>query len=298
MNYKYLIGVDGGGTKTHVRIETADGSAIAEATAGPSALMHGRQMAWDVICDAVQTAFHKAGITPPAHEHMAVGCGLSGVNVPQWADEFAGLNPGFGSLAVVSDAITTLFGAHQGRPGAIVAIGTGSIGAALLADGRRRLLGGWGFPSGDEASGAWLGLHAINHVQQVFDGCANSDIFAEDVMRFCGGGNGNSNRNNILDWLARANQSMYAQLAPLVVKHTAHSLVACSIMEKAGNAIAKFASALDPSTQLPLALCGGLAAPLKPFLPLSLRQRVISPAADSAGGGLILIRQQLARKCI
>ncbi|SFH86023.1 glucosamine kinase [Collimonas sp. OK307] len=297
-DYGYLIGVDGGGTKTHVRIHTADGTEIAEATAGPSALMHGRQAAWAAICDAIQAAFCKSGITPPVYEHMALGCGLSGVNVPQWADEFSGLNPGFGSLAIASDAITTLLGAHQGKPGAIVAIGTGSIGAALLADGRLRTLGGWGFPSGDEASGAWLGLHAINHVQQVFDGRANPDILSADVMQFCGGNNGNGDRNCVLGWLARANQSMYAQLAPLVSNHVIHSAVARNIMEKAGSAIEKLALALDPSARLPLALCGGLAVPLQEFLPPALRQRAICPVADSAAGGLILIRQQLAMECI
>ncbi len=293
-SYDYLIGADGGGTKTHVRIEAADGTPIADATAGPSALMHGRQAAWNAILDAIQTAFHKANITPPANERMAIGCGLSGVNIPQWADEFTQLNPGFGSIAVASDAITTLLGAHQGKPGAIVAIGTGSIGAVLQENGAQHLLGGWGFPSGDEASGAWLGLHAINHVQQVFDGRASTDSFAEDVMVFCGGdGSDDSNRNSVLAWLARANQSMYAQLAPFVVKHAAQNKVAGSIMEKAGAEIAKLAYALDPSAQLPLALCGGLAVPLQQYLPPALRQRALSPLADSATGGLILIRQQL-----
>ncbi|MDP5008826.1 MAG: ATPase [Glaciimonas sp.] len=314
--YDYLIGVDGGGTKTHVRIEAADGTMIAEATAGPSALMHGRDAAWIAICTAIQTAFQKANITPPSYDRMAMGCGLSGVNIPQWAAEFTKLNPGFGSIAVASDAFTTLFGAHMGKPGAIVAIGTGSIGAVLLADGSQHLLGGWGFPSGDEASGAWLGLQAINHAQQVFDGRAKTDAFAEDIMQFCGGdGSDTSNRNSVLSWLARANQSMYAQLAPLVLKYSpnytakhataqstnpanptppAHSAVASSIMEKAGVEIAKLALALDPSEQLPLALCGGLAVPLHPYLPPALQQRALSPLADSATGGLILIRQQLA----
>ena len=298
-SYEYLIGVDGGGTKTHVRIETPDGIAIAAATAGPSALMHGRRGAWIAVCDAVRASFHKAGITPPEYEHMAVGCGLSGVNVPQWADEFSSLNPGFGSVAVASDAITTLLGAHQGKPGAIIAIGTGSIGAALLTNGRQRVLGGWGFPSGDEASGAWLGLRAVNHVQQVLDGQVDPDVFAQDILRFCVGDDiGNGDRNSMLDWLARANQSKYAQLAPLVINHAIHSVVARNIMEKAGSAIEKLASALDPSTQLPLALCGGLAVPLQPFLPQALRQRAISPVADSAAGGLIVIRQHLAMECI
>ena len=73
-------------------------------------------------------------------------------------------------VALESDALTTLLGAHAGQPGVIVAIGTGSVGEVLHADGSRHEVGGWGFPSGDEAGGAWIGMRAINHAQQVVDG--------------------------------------------------------------------------------------------------------------------------------
>jgi len=293
--YDYLIGVDGGGTKTQVRIERADGTEIAEATSGPSALMHGRDKAWAAITTAINEGFRKAGVPPPPYERMAAGFGLSGVNVPAWAAEFKALNPGFGSIAVVSDAITTLLGAHHGRPGAIIAIGTGSIGAVLQTDGEQHLVGGWGFPSGDEASGAWLGLLAINYVQQVFDGRAPSCPLAASVMAHCGGdGSDSSNRDSVLSWLAQANQSMYAQLAPLIVNHAARDDIARSMMDKAGLEVEKMALALDPSGQLPLALCGGLALVLRDYLPQALQQRAAIPLADSATGGLLLIRQHLS----
>ena len=53
------------------------------------------------------------------------------------------------------------------------------------------------------------------------------------------------------------------------------------------------ALALDPSEQLPIALCGGLAAPLRPYLPAPLLQRVVAPHADAASGALQLIRRHL-----
>lgn len=295
--YDYLIGVDGGGTKTQVRIERADGTGIAATTGGPSALMHGREKAWAAIGAAINEGFRKAGIAPPPYARMAAGFGLSGVNVPAWAAEFTALNPGFGRIAVASDAITTLLGAHQGRPGAIIALGTGSIGAVLQPDGVQRIVGGWGFPSGDEASGAWLGLLAINYVQQVFDGRAPSCPLAASVIAHCGGdGSDQGNRDSVIGWLAQANQSMYAQLAPFVVQHAARDDVARSMMDQAGLEIAKMASALDPSGQLPLALCGGLAPALRDYLPPALQQRAATPLADSATGGLLLIRQHLAEQ--
>ncbi|MDY7548059.1 BadF/BadG/BcrA/BcrD ATPase family protein [Glaciimonas sp. CA11.2] len=292
--YEYLIGIDGGGTKTQIRIARADGSVIAEATGGPSALMHGRDKAWAAIGSAIHTGFHKAGISAPSYNRIAAGFGLSGVNVPSWAAEFTALNPGFGSIAVASDAITTLLGAHQGRPGAIIALGTGSIGAVLKPDGVQHIIGGWGFPSGDEASGAWLGILAINHVEQVFDGRTPQSILATNIIRHCGGdGTDKSNRDSVLAWLANANQSMYAQLAPFIFQHAVDDEVARNMLWRAGNEIAKMALALDVSEQLPLALCGGLAHVLKDYLPQTLQLRTVPPEADSSSGGLLLIRQHL-----
>ena len=292
--YEYLIGIDGGGTKTQVRIARVDGSTIAEATAGPSALMHGRDKAWTAIGSAIQEGFHKAGISPPSFGKIAAGFGLSGVNVPSWAAEFTALNPGFGSIAVASDAITTLLGAHQGRPGAIIAIGTGSIGAVLKPDGVQQIIGGWGFPSGDEASGAWIGILAINHVQQVFDGRTPTSLLATSIIQHCGGdGTDKNDHDSVLAWLAKANQSMYAQLAPFVFLRAMDDEVARNMLHKAGNEIAKMALALDASEQLPLALCGGLAQVLKDYLPQTLQLRTVPPEADSASGGLLLIRQHL-----
>ena len=68
--------------------------------------------------------------------------------------------------------IRPLLGAHEGRPGAIVAAGTGSVGEALRRDGLRVAVGGWGFPVGDEGSGAWLGLRAMRETHRAIDGRA------------------------------------------------------------------------------------------------------------------------------
>ncbi|MGS0742515.1 BadF/BadG/BcrA/BcrD ATPase family protein [Glaciimonas sp. GG7] len=298
-HYDYLIGVDGGGTKTHVRIEHADGTPLAEVTSGPSALMHGRDIARMAIMAAITEGFDKAAIPLPPLKTMAVGFGLSGVNVPTWATEFSAKNSGFGSIVVASDAITTLLGAHQGQPGAIIAVGTGSIGAVLRYDGTQQIIGGWGFPSGDEASGAWLGLLAINYVQQVFDGRAQSCPLADSVITHCGGnprGHEGHMRDSVLNWLGQANQSKYAQLAPLIIEHAARDKVAQAMLDRAAGEIGKMAAALDPWGQLPLALCGGLGAVLLNYLPPTLQQRSSLPQADSAAGGLLLIRQHLAEK--
>ena len=285
---EFLIGVDGGGTGTRVRLARADGVEVAQGAGGPSGLSLGIDTAWRNIDGAIDQAFAALGVPRPANAQMAIGLGLAGVHNPQWAAQFAAANPGFAALLLENDAVTTLIGAHQGQPGTIVAIGTGSVGQALLADGSGREVGGWGFPSGDEASGGWIGLRAINHIQRVIDGRQPDSAFARELIAFCGG-----DRSAIQVWIGQASQTRYATLAPIVVQHAATDATASAILADAAMEVASIARALDPSATLPLALCGGLGAPLRAYLPPELLARTVAPHGDAASGALRMIALHL-----
>jgi glucosamine kinase len=281
---EYFIGVDGGGTGTRVRLAGADGVELAQGQGGPSGLAHGIDSAWKSIGDAVAQAFAQAGIAHAPIGAIAIGLGLAGVHNKSWAAQFAAANPGYAALRLETDGFTTLMGAHCGAPGTIVAIGTGSVGQALLPGGEQREVGGWGFPAGDEASGGWIGLRAINHIEQVIDGRRPSSAFAQSVIDACGGG-----RDAIQVWLGKATQTSYAQLAPIVIAHAATDDTARGFLFEAGREVASIAHALDPSGSLPLALCGGLGAPLRAFLPPELLARSVAPQGDAASGALRMI---------
>jgi glucosamine kinase len=293
---EYHIGVDGGGTGTRVRLARADGTELAQAVSGPSGLALGIEAAWAAVRGAVDAAFRAAGLAPADPARCAIGLGLAGVHNRLWAQAFVAADPGFGALRLDTDGHTTLIGAHAGAPGTIVAIGTGSVGQALLPDGTQREVGGWGFPSGDEASGGWIGLQAMNHIQKVIDGRLASTPFAAALIEACGasGINPGSARDAVQTWLGHATQTRFASLAPLVVAHAASDPVARRILERAGEEIALIAHALDPSATLPLALCGGLGAPLREFLPPALLDRCVAPAGDAASGALRMIATHLA----
>jgi glucosamine kinase len=289
-HYDYLIGVDGGGSGTRVRIEHPDGALAGCGASGPSALANGVELAWSAIRAAIADAFAGAGLAAPPLSCMAIGLGMAGAHNRQRAAVFAAQNPGFGTLALATDGFTTLLGAHDGQPGAVIAIGTGSIGEMHDAQGNRREVGGWGFPASDEGSGAWMGLRAINHAQRSLDGRAAMDAFARAVIDFCGG-----SRASLFDWLAQANQAHYARLAPVVLAHAGQP-AANDILRQAGAEIDAIADALEPTGALPLALCGGLAAPLRPYLPASLVARISEPRGDATVGALHLLRQELRKQ--
>jgi glucosamine kinase len=292
---EYLIGVDGGGSGTRVRLARArfnpgiDYQEIADGAAGPSALSLGIAPAWQAIDTAVTQAFTNAALEQPAFDKLAIGLGMSGVHNASWAQAFIAANPGYAACALGNDAFSTLIGAHGGKPGAIIALGTGSVGEAMLADGTRREVGGWGFPSGDEGGGAWIGMAAVNYIQQVIDGRLEGGTLADAVIAACGG-----SRPAIQDWLAGATATRYATLAPLVVQHAEmEDDAALEIMQSAGYEVDLMAAALDPDYALPLCLCGGLGAAIVPYLDPDTVDMLVPAQGDSAAGALRMIAMQL-----
>lgn len=287
---KYLLGVDGGGTGTRVLLATRGGAVLAQASAGPSALGQGVAAAWRNILDGVQQAFALADLPVPDWSQCALGAGLSGVHHQPWCDEFVATNPGFAHLACENDAYIALLAAHGGQPGAMVAAGTGSVGEALYADGTRHQVSGWGFPVGDEGSGAWLGLRAVSHAQEVMDRRLSGGSLAAHIHQQCG-----NHRDALQAWCATAGQNEYAQLAPTVFASAASDPAAEILLAEAATAIERMAAALDPHAVLPLAVCGSVGHQLFPRLASATRARAIASPQDAVHGALTLVHQSLEK---
>ncbi len=278
----YLIGIDGGGTSTRVLLADVHSTLLAQANGGPSALGLGVQAAWREVTALCTAAFNQIG-QPLNWTQCALGCGLAGVDNSGWRTQFIAQAPLCQALTVETDGYTTLLGAHSGQPGVIIALGTGSVGVALNAQGQRKIIGGYGFPSGDEVSGAALGLRLAQHAQHALDARTARDAFATAILSAIGA----DDRESMLTWLGNAKQTQYAALAPLVFTHANHPF-AQTLLIGAGDEIAKMIEALDPTGALPVALCGGLAAALAPYVPITHSARLRPAQGNSAQGALRL----------
>ncbi|WP_428502928.1 BadF/BadG/BcrA/BcrD ATPase family protein [Roseateles sp.] len=286
----YLIGVDGGGTGTRVRLSDRAGVLLGQGESGPSALGQGAEQAWRHIQQAVQAAAAQADLGELDLSRCAIGLGLSGTGVEAQVEAFSALQPGYALVALDNDGFTTLLGAHGGEPGAVVAAGTGTVGEGLRRNGERAYISGWGWVCGDEGSGAWLGLKAMRHAQQALDGRAEPGALARAVWAVAG-----QDRATILAWCAAAGQHGYASLAPLVFDHAPNDPVAAGFVADAVSELERLAHALDPQSELPLALCGSIAVRLSSEFSGTIRARCVSPRGDSAEGALHLVRSALQR---
>ncbi len=320
----FLAGVDGGGSGTRVRVVAIDGTPMGEGTAGPSGLGQGVEQAWRHIDEALAAAFASAGVARPAAARVGLGLGLAGASVAAHRQAFIAADPGYGWLVLDTDAVTQLVGAHAGQPGIVVAAGTGSVGAVRHADGAVHLAGGWGFPVGDEGSGAWLGLRAMRHAQAVLDGRAGRTALSDAVLAAVAAASSVQRTGDrategtspptpaawdgppadsaaVKAWCARAGQHAYAQLAPLVFDASAQGDAhAEQLLARAADELARLVPALQATAPaggapLPVVMRGSIGERLVPRWPAALRERLIEPRGDSADGALTLLRASLAR---
>lgn len=162
----FVVGVDGGGTRTRAIILDPEEKVMAEGQAGPSnPLRVGIATAAAAVREAVDKACSNAAIQ--RHEIAAVGIGLAGVrrkDIRVRMREVLIATLGIKQIELVSDGDIALAGATNGRPGIVVIAGTGSICCGINARGKRVCAGGWGPMVGDEGGGSWIARRALQAV--------------------------------------------------------------------------------------------------------------------------------------
>jgi len=286
----HVIGIDGGGSGTRACLQTLDGRTLGRGSAGPSSLSQGVEQAWRHVEQAIDEAFEAAGLPRAARADCALGLGLAGAGRPAQREAFLQRDPGYACLVLESDARTLLLGAHGERAGIVVAAGTGSVGAARLPDGSIRVAGGWGFPIGDEGSGAWLGLCAVRQAQAALDGRAAAGPLARAVLAQVGPG-----AVDLQAWCARSGPRAYAALAPLVFDCAAGGdPLAWGLLQDAADELANLARALQPAAgPLPVVVGGSIGARLADRWPAALRAHCVAAIGDSVDGALLLARRAL-----
>ncbi|WP_164884947.1 BadF/BadG/BcrA/BcrD ATPase family protein [Rubrivivax rivuli] len=289
----YLAGVDGGGTGTRVRLQDAAGRTLGQGEAGPSGLGQGVEQAWRHVQQALLAAFQAAGLAPAVPAEVALGLGLAGAGVAAQRAAFLQADPGFARCVLDNDGVTQLLGAFGGGPGIVLAAGTGSVAASRDEAGRVRQCGGWGFPVGDEGSGAWLGLRAMAHAHAVLDGRADASALSAAVFKTAG-----ADAPALLAWCAGAGARRYAELAPWVFASADGGCrTAQALLQSAADALAAMVAALQPegaAAPWPVVASGSIGTRLARLWPPALQAHLVPAAGDSMDGALQLLRAALA----
>src|SRR5271163_4967889 len=160
---RYVLGFDGGGTKTDCVLMDESGTILGRSQAGPSnPLRVGFGAAMTSIREAARRAVEQAGMGGEARA-AAISAGLAGAGPPESAEKiralFAAEFPQ-SKIQICTDLDLALAAAGDGAVIVLLA-GTGSFAVGRNMAGERARAGGYGSQIGDEGSAYDVGRRAV-----------------------------------------------------------------------------------------------------------------------------------------
>jgi glucosamine kinase len=282
---RFFLGVDGGGSGCRAKVADKDGNILGEGRAAAAALRLGIDRSLAAVESACDLAAADAELPGHALRQMDAVVGLAGLGRKGLLEALVARPHPFKSVRYVNDATIACLGAYRGHDGGVVIVGTGSVGIAII-DGREVRVGGYGFPIGDEGSGAALGLAALRIALRVYDGRAATTRLASEILSGF-----HNDPFEVIAWMDEATATDYATFAPLVLDLAEQGdAAAVEIVRRAAREIDEIALRLIASGTPRLALLGGLAPRMHAFLAPEVRSRLVPSLGDATDGALLLAR--------
>ena len=262
---RYVIGIDGGGTKTHALLVGMDGTVLAEFTGeGTNLQTVGVPQSSRILFDLITECCKKEQCSPESLQSIVLGIAGAGRSSDKAALVDAmlalGLKKKFPlkNITVETDVRIALEAAFAGGPGIVVVAGTGSIALYRTEDGKLLRAGGWGKIIGDEGGGHSLAKDALNVVMRQFDGRGDKTILTKKAFE-------HFNISTPEDLIPKVyhDHVEIASFAPKVLEAVfERDYVAHAVLLKNANELVELVRMLTmkvrPKSKLPVALMGGL----------------------------------------
>lgn len=249
---KYLIAVDGGGTKTEAVLATCGGNVLRTAIAtGSNPLFVGEEKAVRAVIGSVMTAL---GDTDPEGIYRIV---IAVPGIRRCRDRIVHeLGLPREMISFHPDDFSVFWGALAKDHGVVTLAGTGSFAMGVSRTGQRATVGGWGPVIGDAGSGHWIGTKALEAVAREFDQLGPKTALTEKILRHYQVEKAEQLRSSVTPGVAH--------IAPLVKEAAEEGDdVALSIVRSAASGLAEMAVAVIERLGIDdefydLALTGGI----------------------------------------
>ena len=184
MEEKYVIGIDGGGTKTVGAAVSMSGRILAMRK-GPGinynniGMDQARGNLYQVVSGLVQDCGEN-------YEALYIGsAALEYTAGPETIQAMAGDVMDPEKMVIESDAYMALMGMTLGEPGLIAICGTGSM--LVMDDGTgQQIMGGWGSLLNDPGSGYAVALDGIRAAVRNWEGTGESTVLGDETLRYFG----------------------------------------------------------------------------------------------------------------
>ncbi|RME69213.1 MAG: hypothetical protein D6781_09145 [Verrucomicrobia bacterium] len=250
----FVIGIDGGGTRTRAWLTSLDGRVVSRGEAGGSNVhQKGVEASCRMLVEAVamaRTRASRSGVQLNARPR-AVFAGVAGAGAvrDQRALE-AALAPALlchqENCTVDHDLRIALAGGLGGAPGLVIVAGTGSACYGRVSEGLSWKAGGWGPAVDDLGSGYWLGVESMRAVVQAADGRRMPTPLSDAVLTALGA----TTPREMIDRFRDATRSgmdraVASALAPTVIGAAeSGDHAALEILRRGAEALAAMATAV------------------------------------------------------
>ncbi|MGE5401486.1 MAG: N-acetylglucosamine kinase [Ignavibacteriales bacterium] len=306
---KYLIGMDGGGTKTACVVTDLDGNKLFECTGGPSNfLMIGTDTVSEMLFNLISRC--KDELNAEYSDFISIVLGTTGAgrrpDAQKLEDAFNEYSQKkgvcFQSFYVDSDARIALEGAFSGNPGSILIAGTGSIMFGKDEKGIVHRVGGFGRFLGDQGSGYVIGRMGLTMVTKEMDGRGEKTVLTQMIAEKF-----NLISPEVLISEVYKNNFDIATVAPLVIEAAEKGDEVCqSIVEEESYELILHIHAMLKKINEPvlnLSLIGGIISS-ENYFAFRFREQVTKnlpnvnikqPDLPPAMGAIVLAKQQVKK---
>lgn len=279
------IGVDAGGTRCRARLVDEAGTVLGEGQGGPANIRLGEAAVTEIM-KASREAFAAAGLGEVDMRRAHAGWGLAGLQQETARDFVTRHAHPFASLSIDTDAYGAWLGAFRGGDGAILILGTGVAGLAVV-EGKRFGVSGWGAEVGDEGSGMAIGRMAVRKALWALEDMAPMTPLMSEVLDAFG-----RSGDAVVTWADTATPGDFARFAPAVLAHAEkRDRVAVGILQDAARDIERVVTRLLDLGAPSIAMIGGLFPKMLPWLAPPFRARLVEPEGDAMDGGILMARQ-------
>lgn len=219
----YILGVDGGGTKTTATLYSNEMKVLGHFLGGP---MNLQVVSGDEVKKVFEEMLKHFNLES---KDIKIGVGAAGAGRPEDIEKLKGIlkEVGFEKYAVSNDAHIGLLAIHGKNNGMMIISGTGSIGF-VLKDSILYRKGGWGHILGDEGSGYFMGLSLG---KKLFHSLDKDEIFPEKILDEILEATNSKNSGEFLKWVYRSDKGEVAKLSSIVLKNSGYKICQEIIVE-------------------------------------------------------------------
>lgn len=183
---QYVMGVDGGNTKTDYFLFDTDGHLIDHCRCGTCSheqFSNGYEGSYQAMKEAIEPMLLKHGLQ--ASDLVGAAFGLAGVDIlkQRLGLEEVTRRLGFKHFVVDNDSFLGIKAALTSGYGVCSINGTGTVAGGIAPNGDRLQVGGIGDVSGDEAGGAFIARKVLRAVYDELYRCGTETMMTPKVMK-------------------------------------------------------------------------------------------------------------------